>query len=355
MNNWFYYLVLLAITLGLGYLTFLLFAPFITPIAWGIILSLVFYPVYVFIQKHIKSPTLSSIITLLIIVLTILGPVSYISIMLVQEITSIALEIRDGKMDFFVDLMQHPKLYSSFEKILSFFHMNAQEFEKKLEEAIINLSKEILSRVTKSVGNVIGFVVDFVFMTFSIFFILKDGKTFLSNISEYLPFSPTQKEKLIIQFKDIVVSTVYGGISVAVLQGILTGITLAFLGFKSPVLWGFVTSVVSFVPLLGAAVVWGPAAIYLFIKGSIIKGVILTIVGIFGISMIDNILKPIIIGSKTKLPVIVIFFSVLGGLGLFGLIGLVAGPLVVVLFFSVIQMVKDLYYEPYKKTNKPSQ
>lgn len=345
MNNWFYYIALGGITLGLGYLTYLLFAPFITPIAWGIVLSLVFYPLYAFIKKYINSPTLSSVITLLIIIITISGPVSYILFMLVQEITAIALQIRDGKLEFFVDIMKHPKLYSILEKVLSVFHMTAEEFEKKIVEGIMSISRDVLSRITKSIGNVIGLFIDFIFMTFSIFFILKDGRTFLSKISEYLPFSTEQKEKLINQFRDIVISTVYGGIIVAVLQGIITGVTLAFLGFRSPVLWGFATAVVSFVPLLGASVVWAPAAIYLFIEGHIIKGIILTIVGIFGISMVDNILKPIIIGSKTKLPVILIFFSVLGGLSLFGLIGLVAGPLVVVLFFSVMQMVKDLIYE----------
>ncbi|MFQ3573430.1 MAG: AI-2E family transporter [Thermodesulfovibrionales bacterium] len=342
MNNWFYYIVLFGITIGLGYLTFLLFLPFITPIAWGIIFSLVFYPVYSFLTRYLKSPTMSSIVTLIIIVITILGPVSYVSFMLVQEITAIAMQIKDGKLDFFVDVMKHPKLYSAIEKVLSIFHMTTEELEKKVVEGIMGISKDILSRLTKSIGNVIGLFIDFIFMTFSIFFILKDGKSFLSKISEYLPFSPEQKERLITQFKDIVVSTVYGGIIVAIIQGVITGVTLAFLDFRSPVLWGFATSVVSFVPLLGASVVWAPAAIYLFVEGSIIKGIILCIVGIFGISMVDNILKPIIIGSKTKLPVVFIFFSVIGGIALFGLIGLVAGPLVVVLFFSVMQIFKDL-------------
>ncbi|HIJ60661.1 MAG TPA: AI-2E family transporter, partial [Nitrospirae bacterium] len=241
------------------------------------------------------------------------------------------------------DLMKHPKTKEFGQKIFATLKISPKELEKKIIDGISTIGTTLITNITKSIGNILGLVVDFVIMTFAIFFILKDGPSFINTIQEYMPFTEDEKNRLGMQIRDIIVSTVYGGLIVAIAQGIITGITIAALGFKSPVLWGTATAVVSFVPLVGAAGVWVPAAIYLFFKGSIIKGIILVIVGIFAISMIDNILKPIFIGSRTKLPVVIIFFSVLGGLSVFGLIGLVAGPLVVALFFSIIQIFKDIY------------
>ncbi len=349
MNKRFYLLGLGIITLGLGYLTYLLILPFLAPIAWAVVLSLIFYPLYALIKKYIPLESLASFITLLVIIVIIVGPFSYITFMLIEEIRAFAIHLREGDADIFKDLIEHPRVYQVFQKILSIFNISAQEMEKRLLESLSGLGMNIISNITKNIGNVLGLIVNFVIMIFTIFFLLRDGNLFIRSIKDYMPFSESQKVNLGNQMRDIIVSTVYGGVIVAVLQGLLTGIALSLLGFKSPVLWGAATAVISFVPLVGASAVWAPAAIYLFVKGSIIKGIILVVVGVFGISMIDNILKPIIIGSRTKLPVLVIFFSVLGGLSVFGLIGLIAGPLVIALFFSVLQIFRDINLEADKE------
>jgi len=143
---------------------------------------------------------------------------------------------------------------------------------------------------------------------------------------------------LVKQIRDIVISTLYGGVAVSIAQGTIAGFTFFILGISNPAIWGLATSIASFVPIVGASSVWVPATIYLFITGEILKGVALAMVGIFGISLIDNILKPIIIGGRTRMPILVIFFSILGGIKLFGLIGLIIGPLVLALFVSVIEI-----------------
>jgi predicted PurR-regulated permease PerM len=164
----------------------------------------------------------------------------------------------------------------------------------------------------------------------------------LKKVRNYIPFSEEQKDRLVKLVRDIIISTIYGGIVVSIAQGTMAGIAFFLLGISTPVVWGLATSIASFVPLLGAAGVWVPMTIYLFIENEITKGIILAIVGIFGISLIDNILKPIIIGSRTKMPILVIFFSILGGLKLFGLIGLVIGPLVLALFVSLIEIFRSV-------------
>lgn len=345
MNNRFYLLGLSIITIALGYLTYLLFSPFLAPIAWAVVLSLVFYPLYVLILRYVKIDSLASLITIAVIILIIVGPFTYITFMLIEEIRTFAVQLSQSEQDLFKELLENPHIYRVVEKMLSMLNTNIDELEKKFLENLSGLGMTIISNFTKNIGNVLGLVVDFVIMIFTTFFLLKDGHVFIKHIYTYMPFSEEQKVRLGIQFRDIIVSTVYGGVIVAVLQGVVTGITLSLLGFKSPVLWGVATAVVSFVPLLGASTIWFPAAIYLFIEGSITKGVILLLVGFFVISMIDNLLKPVIIGSRTKLPVLIIFFSVLGGISVFGIVGLIAGPLVVALFFSVMQIFREINLE----------
>jgi predicted PurR-regulated permease PerM len=179
-------------------------------------------------------------------------------------------------------------------------------------------------------------------MSFTVFFLLKDGPDFFSKIRDYMPFSDQQKDKLAVQVKDMIVSTIYGGVIVAIIQGILGGLAFAILDIGSPVVWGSVMAIMSFVPMLGTSIVWGPTAMLLFLQGLYMKGTVLILIGIFVISMVDNILKPLIIGGRTKLPTVIIFFSVLGGIKFFGLLGLVLGPLVFALLVSVLEIFRTV-------------
>jgi predicted PurR-regulated permease PerM len=226
--------------------------------------------------------------------------------------------------------------------LLSLFNITEAELNQTIADNISKLGKEMVGKITKGATNVITISLDFVFMVFSIFFFLRDGPEFLSRVRDYMPFSEEQKDRLVKQIRDIVISTIYGGVAVAIVQGTIAGFAFLILGISNPVVWGLATSIASFVPLLGASSIWVPAMLYLFLTGAILKGIALAIIGLFGISLIDNILKPIIIGSRTKMPILVIFFSVLGGIKLFGLIGLIMGPLVIALFVSVIEIFRSV-------------
>jgi predicted PurR-regulated permease PerM len=140
----------------------------------------------------------------------------------------------------------------------------------------------------------------------------------------------------------MIVSTVYGGAIVAIIQGILGGLAYYLLGISSPVMWGVAMCIMSFVPLVGTFVIWGTASAYFFLTGSMLKGAGLFMYGVLVISMVDNILRPLIIGSRTKMPTILILFSVLGGIKLFGMIGFVAGPLIMAVFLSVLDIFRHI-------------
>ena len=338
----FYLFAVIALLLILGLLTYQILKPFLTPIAWAIVFSIIFYPVYVFTLKYTRWKSVAALLTLTIILVVILGPFSYLTYMLVSELKDLTGYLEADKIEALESLMQHPSIKAVTDKILSVFNLTEDELNQTIIDNISKLGKEMVGRITKGATNVVTISLDFIFMVFSIFFFLRDGPDFLSKTRDYMPFSEIQKDRLVKQIRDIIISTIYGGVAVSIIQGTIAGLAFFFLGISTPVVWGLATSIASFVPLLGASSIWVPAAGYLFLKGAILKGIILAIVGLFGISLIDNILKPIIIGGRTKMPILVIFFSVLGGIKLLGLIGLIMGPLVIALFISVIEIFRSV-------------
>lgn len=340
--NRFYFISLLALLIILGYLCYQIFKPFLSPIAWAIVLAIVFYPLFSFINRYIKWKSVASLVALLLILLIIIGPFSYISFMIALELKELPKYLAEGGMEEIKRTIRSPYIEGVTEKIMKTFNLTEAEIEKSILDNISRFGKELMDNFTKGIGNVVSLSVNFVFMTFALFFILKDGVDFLKKVSDYLPFSEEQKDRLTAQTRDVIVSTIYGGVAVATVQGSIGGIAFFFLGISSPALWGLAISIASFIPLIGAFGIWGPMTVYLFIRGDILQGIILALVGTFIISLIDNILKPIIIGGRTKMPVLLIFFSVLGGLKLFGLIGLIMGPLVVAIFISVIDIFRHV-------------
>jgi len=340
--NRFYFITLLVFVVILGYLCYQIFKPFLSPIAWAIVLSIVFYPVFELVNKYIKWKSVASLLTLFIILLIIIGPFSYISFMIVLELKALPKYLAEDGMTEISRVIDHPYIKGVTEKIMTTLNVTAKDIEKSVLENVTRFGKELMDHFTKGIGNIVAVTVNFAFMTIALFFMLKDGVGFLRNAMGYLPFSEEQKDRLASQTKDVIVSTIYGGVVVAIIQGSIGGIAFYFLGISSPALWGLAISIASFIPLIGTFGIWGPMTVYLLISGEILHGIILALVGVFIISMVDNILKPIIIGGRTKMPVLLIFFSVLGGLKLFGLIGLIMGPLVVAIFVSVLDIFRNI-------------
>ncbi len=342
--NRFYFIIMLAITAGLGYLTFQIVRPFIAPIMWGIVLSIVFYPVYNYLAKYLKWKSLNALIVLVIIIAIIVGPFSYFSYLLISELQEISLHMNTGQMELLHDVMSNPSVHYLLDWISTIFHLpyNEADIEKTLSDNALLMGKDLIGRIPSGLGSVVTVFTDFILMALAVFFMLKDGAAFLRKSRDYMPFSEQQKDRLASQIRDIVISTIYGGVLVAVLEGITGGIAYSALGLRSPVLWGAATAISSFIPMVGSFVVWGGIALYLFVQVSVTKGVILLLIGIFGISLVDYGLRPVLIGSRTRMPVIIIFFSVLGGIKFFGLLGLIMGPLVVALFVSVMDIFRNI-------------
>jgi predicted PurR-regulated permease PerM len=333
-------------------LSYRILAPFLSAVAWAMVISIVFYPVYSYVLRFVKWRSLASFITVCLILLVIFGPFSYLSYLLTQELNSLIEYLRAGKFDTLDRVLQHPTVKTITVKVLSIFNVSEGDFQKTIAGNLSQLGKESIGIIRSGLGNVVSAALDFVFMILSTFVFLSDGQALLERISSYMPFSKRQRERLTQQVRDIITSTIYGGVTVAIVQGLIGGTAFSLLGVPSPVVWGLAMFMASFIPLMGTFIVWGPAAVYLVLQGFYLKSIILVIVGIFGISMVDNILRPIIIKGKMKMPILAILFSILGGIKLFGFIGFIMGPLVLALFISVIEIFR--YTEQERTETKPT-
>jgi predicted PurR-regulated permease PerM len=338
-----FYLVMVMFLLGiLGYLTYQIMSPFLIAIAWSIVLSIVFYPIYAFTSRRVKVKAAASLITIILMLIIIIGPFSYVTISLINELQAVAGKIGGNSLGSVGEIVQKLDSWPFFEKVRSYPGLQDVLSEDAIADNIRKGGKVLVENVSLRITNILSAGIDFIIVIFTTFFLLRDGPGFLSKAKDYMPFSDAQKERLAGQIKDMIVSTVYGGVAVAVLQGLLGGIAYSVIGIEAPVMWGIAMSIMSFVPLFGTFIIWGPTTVYLLIEGNYAQGIGLFLFGVFVISMVDNILKPLIIGSRTKMPTIIILFSVLGGIKLFGMIGLIMGPLITAVFISVIDIFRNI-------------
>ena len=178
-------------------------------------------------------------------------------------------------------------------------------------------------------------------MLYVLFFLFRDGRSIGRNIRAAMPLSDEYNADLLARFAAVVRATVKGNIVIAVIQGTIGGVTFWLLGIKGALLWGTLMTFLSLLPAVGSALVWVPAAAYLIITGAALKGIALVFVGVLVIGLIDNVLRPILVGRDTRLPDYVVLVSTLGGISLFGINGFVIGPLIAALFMAAWTLFRD--------------
>ncbi|GAB6182710.1 AI-2E family transporter [Thermodesulfovibrio hydrogeniphilus] len=335
-----FYIWILLFFIGiLLYLNYQILKPFFASGGWAIVIALVFHPIFDFLQKYLKYKGLSALITIILVAILFLFPFVIISYQIILEAGDLIKKI--DLPELINKMTQNPFIAKVFEKLSFITGGNTEALQNLIKNEISGLMKESAIRIAHGFGDIINSVINIVLTFFIAFFFLKDGDKFVRKIIEFLPFAESDKVAIRNQIKNIIYTTFYGGILIAILQGTILGITFYALDMPSATLWGFATAIASFIPVLGAFAIWGPASIYLLVKGYILKGVILALVGGLIISSIDNVLKPLIIKGRVNLPLIFIFLSVLGGIKVFGLIGFIIGPLIFSLFVSFIEILKN--------------
>lgn len=333
-------LFLLTLAVGLCYLSYLILKPFLTPIAWAAVLTIVFYPLNDYLVRRFKNALLAASVSLAVVMLLIVGPFFSLGFVLVSDLSSFAASMQEAKGKTVQEILRAPVISGVMKQVEAVTGKDEVWFEAKLIENLQTIATTVAGKASAGLMNIMSFVANFVLMALTSFFLFMDGRKFVVRAGDYLPLTKAQRELLGRLTRDIIFSTMYGGVVVALAQGLVGGVTYALLGLPSPVLWGAAIAIMSFVPMVGTAIVWVPMAAFLLFTGSYVQAIILIIVGVGVIGLMDNVLKTMIIGSRTTLPTLVIFFSALGGIKFMGMIGLILGPLVFALFFAVCEMLK---------------
>jgi len=289
-------------------------------------------------MKFLKRPWASSLVTLIVILVIILGPFSFIVGSLVTDITDIYRTIEDKGFETISNIQSHPRVAGIFKSIGELEMFKDFNLEQSVVNTLKSIGKTIAEHVSGIFKNAVVLIVNFIIMCITTFFFLKDGNVLAAYIKRLLPFSESQKDKLEERVKEMVVAAIYGGLAVGVVQGTLGGVAFLAFGLPSPVFWGTAMAIFSLVPLFGCFIIWGTAGVMLLLAGSVGKGIGLLLYGMLIISSVDNIIKPIVIGGRTKLHTLLVFFSVLGGMKYFGFLGFILGPLIAALCLSLLEI-----------------
>jgi predicted PurR-regulated permease PerM len=340
--------IFFAITLLLTTLSFYLFyrilSPFLGPIVWAILLTIVFYPLFQKLQRLLKKKEgLSALVMTLLVILVIVLPSTFLMISLANEVVdayhNLEEMIKTGRLQAYLEQVREiaPVKWIWTKLSQSMDLSRADPFEFLLKN-LQQISTFLFNQTSKILKGLSSFLIGFFFALLSLYYFFKDGNRLLGRLREVVPIPSRERDLILLRFEDMIYAAIYGGIVVAILQGLLGGLIFWVLGISSPILWGTAMAFLSFIPIGGTALVWAPASLLLIIQGNFLKAIILFLFGALVISMVDNFLRPRLISSKTKIHPLLLFFSVLGGIQAFGLIGIVAGPLIVTLCLTLIEI-----------------
>jgi len=325
--------LLLVVTIAFGWILL----PFYGAVFWAVILAIIFAPLQRRLYQSLGNRrNLTALLTLLVCLIVAVLPVILITGLLVQEGTELYKQIESGELDV-GSLVGSAKqlLPASLESQLHRFGLgDVEQMRERLASGALEGSQFLATKAFSFGQGTFQFLVSFFVMLYLLFFLIRDGRELVAQVRRALPLNDNQKRRLFSKFTRVVRATVKGNIVVAATQGFLGGVIFAILSIPGALLWGVLMAFLSLLPAVGAGLIWTPVAIYFLMKGMIVQGVVLTLYGVLVIGLVDNILRPILVGKDTKMPDYLVLISTLGGLALFGLNGFVIGPLIAALFMS---------------------
>jgi predicted PurR-regulated permease PerM len=335
-------LFLLALLVGVLVVGFWLFRSFLQPFAFAIVIGIGFYPLYLRISRIVHGPNKSALLTTFAALLTFVLPTLLIASAAGGELIKAAryLSDRSTREGGAVTYLDHKQ-----QSVLRWLEKYVDVEELRLEEAMANLpaqvSRFLLAAGTGLVGGLAGFAGNAILTFLILFFVFRDGNTAIENVTSILPVRQDQAVRLFTGIRDSVVANLYGILAVGLAQGLLTGAALAVLRVPSALLLGLTAAVCSLIPIVGTTLVWVPAAIYLMVAGHLWKGICLILWGALVVGTVDNVIRPLVIGSKVELHPLLLLFALLGGLQAFGFIGIFIGPVVISLIAALISMLRE--------------
>ena len=340
--------VLLLVVVSLAFIWILL--PFYGAVFWGSVLAIIFTPFHRRLLAMMNQrKNLAALTTLLLCLIIVILPFTFMAAALLQEGLMVYQRIRSGDLNFGAYFQQVvtalPPWMSSFLENVGL--KDASELKDMLSNGALQGSQLIATQALSIGQNTFEFIVSFGIMLYLLFFLLRDGAVLSIRIKNAIPLSLEHKRLLLSKFTTVVRATVKGNVAVAATQGALGGLIFSFLGIQGALLWGCVMAFLSLLPAVGASLIWAPVAIYFLFTGAIWQGLTLIAFGVLVIGLVDNLLRPLLVGKDTQLPDYVVLISTLGGMVLFGLNGFVIGPVIAALFIAAWDL-----FSATRETNK---
>lgn len=327
-----FFIILAGLTVALIWIV----GPYLGAVLWSLIGAILFAPLHGRLLARFGNRNVAALITLLVITVVIIVPALLLIGGLVNEASGLYAGIRDGRIDPARWFEQVRAVLPSWATALlqrfglTDFDAAARMIQTGFTQSFRTIANQALLLSQSAFGMFVGLGV----MLYVTFFLIRDGKALFAKAASALPLHPVHCDTLVAQFVTVVRATVKGTIVVAIVQGSLGGLIFWFLGIEGALLWAVLMGFLSLVPALGSAVVWVPVALYLFATGQVWQAAVLVGFGICVISLVDNLLRPILVGRDARLPDFVVLVTTLGGLEVVGINGFVLGPLIAALFMA---------------------
>jgi predicted PurR-regulated permease PerM len=326
-------LLLIAVSLAFAWILW----PFFGAILWAIVFATVFAPAHRHVLASMRQrPNLAALTTLLLILTIVLLPLTLTAMSVVQEATTLYEKIESGEVDFgrFLSQLLNALPAWAADLLARFGISDLGDVQARLSSALKEGSQFFATQAIAIGQGTAQVVVSFFLMLYLLFFFLRDGSELAQRLKDSIPLRTEQERALFSKFTIVIRAMFKGTILVAALQGVLGGIIFWFLGIPAAVLWGVVMGFLSLLPAVGSALIWLPVALYLLATGAVWQGLVLITYGALVIGLVDNLLRPFLIGMDTKLPDYVVLISTLGGITIFGLNGFVIGPVIAAMFIA---------------------
>ena len=337
---------LLAATLVILYFCFRILEPFLLPIFIAVILSTLLAPVYGMLEARLKGRrSLAAFLVVLGLGVTILIPLVLLSVSLANEANVAYQYLKDPETLRVIESWLRPggSVLTRIESWLpDSVKLQNLQIGSRLGAQAQQIGVAILGVATTFATGIFSVLVDYFLMSIVLFFMLRDFEYFGNMVRAISPLSDQQELVFVERFRSVTRATVLGNLATALTQGAISGLIFFILGLSSPILWGALTALFSLVPMVGTALVWAPWAIYLFAIGSPTRAVIFMVLQILVVGGVDNILRPLLIEGSVKLHTMLVFFSILGGIGYFGILGMFFGPLI----FAIAMTLLEFYVSP---------
>ena len=327
-------LLLVVVTLAFGWILW----PFYGAVFWGMVLAILFAPLFRRLLAPLRQRrTLAALATLAVIMTIVVLPLTLIAVALVREGAAVYQMVRSGQLNVGLYFQKIFALLPdwSIQWLDRFGLGDLESLQQRLTESVAQGSQFIATQAFGIGQNTLDFVISFFITLYLTFFLLRDGAALGRRVRDAIPLEEHHMRSLTSKFNTVIRATVKGNILMAALQGALGGLAFWYLGVHAALLWAVVMAFLSLLPAVGAGLIWLPLALYFLASGALLKGVLLIVYGVLVIGMVDNVLRPILVGKDTKMPDYVVLISTLGGMTIFGLNGFVIGPMIAAMFIAV--------------------